>query len=441
MRKLFEKHRVVVVLSLLLALVGVFGIVQYKRAEKLAYFRDIEYNRVFYELTQYVDDLEISLLKGQVVSSGQQMQKLSSDLYGQASAAKANLALLPLKGQTLSKTSEFLSQVGEYATCISDKMTKGEEITEEETQTMQELLKYARTLKTGLDKMLIEMNEGQISFSDEKNMSGIFLRKHIDAADELYSLEEEFHSYPSLIYDGPFSQHLSLKESVFVKGKAEITEKQAQNLARKLIGRDKKLSVSQIGGNIPSYSVKSNSEIVELTKKGGILLLLMRDRMVDEEKLSLQEAKGKAKEFLLQNGFFKMEESYYEKKDGSVVINYAYNQDGYIVFPDLIKVKVALDNGEIIGFESRGYVTNHIFRNIPQPKITKEQALENLSKNIDADEVTMAIIPLDDGSEAPCCQIKGIVSDKHFLMDVNTQTGDTEDVQILLESDDGVLAV
>ena len=60
------------------------------------------------------------------------MAKLSADLYEQASAAKANLALLPIGGHQLEKTSEFLSQVGEYANAVSAKMLKGEKLNEKE---------------------------------------------------------------------------------------------------------------------------------------------------------------------------------------------------------------------------------------------------------------------------------------------------------------------
>ena len=94
-----KKSRQTVILSTLLILTGVFGLYQFNRAQKLTYYRDIEYNRVFAELTEYVDDLEISLLKGMVVSTNEQMAKLSADLYGQANAAKANLALLPVEGR------------------------------------------------------------------------------------------------------------------------------------------------------------------------------------------------------------------------------------------------------------------------------------------------------------------------------------------------------
>ena len=437
MNKLVKKNRQIVILSTLLVLVSIFAVSQYNRARKLTYFRDIEYNRVFAELTGYVDDLEISLLKGQVVSTPDQMAKLSSDLYSQASAAKANLALLPIEGQALSKTSEFLSQVGEYAHSISGKMLRGEKMSEKEIKTMQELLKYADALKKPLDEMLIDITNGEISFEKDRiNFSG----GKVAMANELMQLEEEFHNYPSLIYDGPFSQHLSLRESVMTHGKAEISEKQAQNLARKFTGNEK-TSVSQIGGKLPAYSVKSNSTTVEFTKNGGILLLLMKDRYTDEEKISVRTAAKNAVKFLNDNGFMSMRESYYEKEGGSVVINYAYQQDEYTVFPDLVKVKVALDNGEILGFESRGYVMNHTYRSIPKAKITSEEALLNVNPHLTAQEVSLAMIPLEDGNEAPCWQIKGVVGGKHFLMYVNTQTGYTEDVQILLESENGTLAV
>lgn len=435
-----KKNRILVILSVLLIVTGIFAFMQYRRAQKLTYFQNVEYNRVFSELSESVDDLEISLLKGQVVSGDSQLIKLSADLYGQASAAKANLALLPMKGQTLAKTSEFLAQVGEYANSLSNKMLRGEEISQKEITTMQELLEYSRILKKAFDKMLVDINEGKISFSDDKSISGRLTGAKASISGELSGLEEEFHDYPSLIYDGPFSQHLTQKESVFLKGKAEISQKQAIKKARILTGEDAK-SVTEIKGKIPSYSVNGKNTVAEFTKKGGVLLLYMKDRVSENEKISLKSADQSAQRFLRENGFFDMTESYYEKKDGSVVINYAYKQDEYTVFPDLVKVKVALDNGEVIGFESLGYVTNHIYRQIPEEKISSEEALSKVGTHLKTESVTKAIIPLDDGTEKACWQIQGTVSDRHFLMYVNTQTGDIEDVQILLENDNGILAV
>jgi germination protein YpeB len=441
MRETIKKRRQVVLLSVLLSFVTVFAIIQYNRANELKYAQSVEYRRVFAELTEYVDDLQISLLKGQVVSTPRQMARLSADLYTQASAAKANLALLPIEEVQMEKTSEFLSQVGEYATCVSEKMLRGEKLSEEEISTMRNLTAYADKLKTGFDEMLLGINEGRISLDSGKNIPAKLLGGGKTAmASNLEILEKEFHSYPSLIYDGPFSHHLTLKEAAFLKGKPQISESQARKYAKRFT-EDEEVKVTEINGKLPAYSIKSKSTTVEYTKRGGIMLLLLRDRVVEEENIKIDEAKQIAKNFLSENGFKNMKESYHDKKEGSVVINYAYEQDGYVVFPDLVKVKIALDTGEVIGFESRGYIMNHIYRDIPKAKISQEEALKNINEGLKTEGVSMAVIPLENGGEACCYQIKGVVSGKHFLIYVNTQTGVTEDVQILLESPGGTLAV
>ena len=43
-------------------------------------------------------------------------------------------------------------------------------------------------------------------------------------------------------------------------------------------------------------------------------------------------------------------------------INYAYVQNNVVIYSDLIKVKIALDNGEVLGIESTGYLNNHTTR-------------------------------------------------------------------------------
>ena len=72
-----------------------------------------------------------------------------------------------------------------------------------------------------------------------------------------------------------------------------------------------------------------------------------------------------------------MKETYYLKQDGIVTINYAYKQDEVTVYPDLIKLKVALDNGEIMGIETKGYLNSHEKRKIDDIKVSKEKAKED----------------------------------------------------------------
>ena len=93
------------------------------------------------------------------------------------------------------------------------------------------------------------------------------------------------------------------------------------------------------------------------------------NREVEKEKISQEEANQIGKEYLETKGFNNMKETYFMKIGNIVTINYAFedntvklNESGIIVYPDLIKVKVALDNGEVIGLETTGYLNNHYER-------------------------------------------------------------------------------
>ena len=59
-------------------------------------------------------------------------------------------------------------------------------------------------------------------------------------------------------------------------------------------------------------------------------------------------------------------------------INYAAVQEGVLLYPDLIKVKIAMDTGEVCSVECTGYIFNHTKRSNIIPKITEQQAKLNL---------------------------------------------------------------
>ena len=127
-----------------------------------------------------------------------------------------------------------------------------------------------------------------------------------------------------------------------------------------------------------------------------------------------------------------MKETYYLKEEGIVTINYAYEQDGVIVYPDLIKLKIALDNGEVLGIETSGYLNNHTVRNIPELKISKEQAKANLNKNLEITSENLAIIPTEWKTEILCYEFKGKIDDTDFLVYINAETGREENILVII---------
>ena len=134
---------------------------------------------------------------------------------------------------------------------------------------------------------------------------------------------------------------------------------------------------------IPSYTFVKNTDSnqisISITKDGGYILSYLNSRNIDGERLDINSATDKAAEFLQKNGFYSMQSSYYEKSGGIATINFAYVQDNVTCYSDLVKVRVALDTGEIVGLETNGYIMNHAERNLSAPALSVDDAK---SKNI-----------------------------------------------------------
>ncbi len=100
---------------------------------------------------------------------------------------------------------------------------------------------------------------------------------------------------------------------------------------------------------------------LDLTEKGGHPVYLLQNRDVKKQKISLNEASEKALSFLKKQGFdtesFHLDES--AQFDNIGVFTYVPLQKNVLLYPDSIRMKVALDDGEVVGFSAKDYLTNH----------------------------------------------------------------------------------
>ena len=73
--------------------------------------------------------------------------------------------------------------------------------------------------------------------------------------------------------------------------------------------------------------------------------------------------------------------------------------------------------------------------------MTQAQAQRNLSTDLQVQNVKSCVIPKENGTEAPCYEFhcKSKTTQDEVLVYVNTQTGQEEDIKLLLYSDEGTL--
>ena len=226
-----------------------------------------------------------------------------------------------------------------------------------------------------------------------------------------------------------------------------IDEQAAQDKAKELFDSNNIKEVTSYGkseGDITSFDFgitfnDNSTATVSISEKGGHVIYMNKNRDVSAEILSQEEADKKAKEYLEQHGFKNMKETYYLKESGIVTINYAYVLDDVIMYPDLIKVKVALDDGEILGIETSGYLNSHTKRDIKEPKVTVEEAKKSLNKDLTIESEKLTIIPTEWKTEVLCWEFEGNVEGLDFIVYVNAETGEEEDILIITNTPNGTL--
>jgi germination protein YpeB len=447
-----NRHRAVTLLLLVALLAtGIWGYDQYRQKTDYHIYLQNQYHRMFYELIDHVETIEADLAKSMVADSPRQNLLLFSDVWRQAFSAQEKLNQLPISHLTLSNTSKFLTQVGDYGYSITRKNADGTPISSEDWSNLEELHNYAGYLTVELQKMRSAIQENNINLASLTSKGNyIFARASDNLPDrEFTRIEQEMVDYPTLIYDGPFSEHV---QGIAPKGLTgqNIDYGKAEQVAREFLkGIDIK-SIKKIGdgnGDIKTFGLEvqtgdDNRIYMDISRKGGHVVWALNQRDVSSVNTSPSRATELAKEFLEQNGYKDMTPTYSMRYDNISVINFAYLDGDVVVYTDLIKVKVALDNGEIVGYEAEGYLKAHHRRDLPEPKLTEDEAGERISMRMESDgETRLALIPLENKAEVLCYEFKGSFGGDDFLVYINALTGKEERILKLLRSESGTFTI
>lgn len=408
------------------------------------------YDMSLYQLTDHVQNVENFLAKSTISSSSEAGAETLTHVWKEADIAVSYLSQIPLNIEQLNKTAKFLNQVSEYSYTLSRKNIYKEKLSQQDLDNLKNLHSYSVELKNSLEQMEEQISLGQVSWRDLQQNKEQNYTRQVDNIDNIsfVDIDNNFNEFEGLIYDGAFSEHIELQDKKGLTGD-EITEDEAEVVVRNIlkdniekIKRNGKISNS----DIPLYQFEvtdKQKDIINIaiSVKGGKLVLLNKNREVIDEVLTREEANQKGKEFLEQIGFANMQESYFQTQENIITINYVYKQDEIIVYPDLIKVKVALDNGEILGVETNGYLNSHTERTDITPEISKNEAKATLNPNLDIQAENLAIIPTEWKTEILCYEFKGKIDETEFLVYINAKTGREENILVIIETPGGILTM
>ncbi len=433
--------RILTIVSVIAAITTAATIYQYRKSESYLQTMENNYQRAFVELVDYAGNIDVTLNKALVTNDYLQLAELSEQLWSETALAKSALGQLPVASAELEKTSGFITQVSDYVHSLTKKLLSGETITDEDRSKIATLVEYSDSLNNDLKEMENEFINGNLQLSEKLVKSAFSDSEPLSLNDSLGAIEKSFEDYPTIIYDGPFAEHILNRKSEILSH-PEISQNYALEKAKSFTGVSLEFT-GDSNGNIPSYmfSSKDNSICIEISKNGGKVVMMTNNITVKNPQIEIEDAAKIASDFLIKNYYADMVQTGYTLEGNIVNFAYAYTVDDYTIYSDLIKIKVSLHDGTICGFESNGYLFNHKKRTPPTPTVTEENALANLNPNLEIKRVNMACIPRDNGTECWCYEIKATINNKTFLIYVNTQTGHEEEILLYVEDANGSLTV
>lgn len=445
-----NKEKILLTISIILAVISICSItLAFNNNQKYMNTSNNEYNLAFFELIDNMSNVENYLAKSLVTNEATKSAENLMYIWKETNLAEIHLSQIPVSNEGLSKTQKFLNQVSEYSYTLAQKCIKEENLTKEESEKLKELYNYSVEVNNTLGQLSTEIYSGTLNWKELAKDGSSILSKEVgnNSTESFGNIENNFEEYDGLIYDGAYSEHITSIEKKGLTGE-DIDEEKAKQIAENFASKDNIKELNSNGlsenGNIKCYTIeittKDNNITIAISQKGGHIVFMNYNRNVTEEKISEEEANNKALEFLNSKGYTSMKKTYTIKEYGIITINYAYEENDILVYTDLIKVKVALDNGDILGIETTGYLNNHERRNIDKNNIiTVEEAQKLANENLKIENTRLAIIPTKFETEVFCWELKGTVENRDFLLYINAKTGKVEDILVIIQTENGTL--
>ncbi len=455
------------VVTVFAVLALIFGLAQYRQARQLSLRAEAARQRAIFNLISHVENMEGGLAKARVSSTLAQQSSFLTACWSHSQAAQENISLIGMTTLDMSGMQKFIAQVGDYCMVLSQKLARGDAVVQSEWQELARL----ETSVQDLARALAETGASAVATGSSRTgvsslvlgIDGLFLSAA--PSDETWlrgfsEIDSLIQSVPSPAYDGPFSDRSLASKPLATTG-SQISGDKAKAVALGFLHSGEQydsVRVENIEGVIPAFLVTGKradgSEVATaIVKAGGAVLWAMDQRPRDAGNLGVEAARNSAKQFLASKGMESLVETGWRKAgtpSDRIVFAFAATTSfmadsmplSVVLYPDLIKVEVALDKGDIVGFDQTAYLTNHGPREFKQPIASIKEARKTLKPDL---KVTggprLAVIPMVSAREIMAWEFQVVHQNDTYLIYVNAMTGKEEMVLKMVIDDTGSLTM
>ncbi len=388
------------------------------------------YTQSLISAQSFVSDINFALEKLRYSSDKDMLISLSSEIVRDSAAAKECVGRMPIDTSTASSLNSYFTTVSDFALAYARDASK------KNAENLEKLYEYSVKLSRAFESAEADF-EGNVraNFTQLKNTLSSGFNKSIEDMHDISS------SVPTLIYDGPFSAHVTQAKSKLLSGKPKISKQQAKIRARKFTHDDDLEYYTTENSSEKSFVFSSDETICAITQRGGYLVYFKTETDEDEQKIRPATAVKNAKEYLKKVYEYEFTDKYYIQSENVLTVNLCPRIDGVCVYADIIKVDVSLENGEILGVEARSFVLNHHKRNYKnQFKLSLTQAQKRLNKSLTVKSSDTVLVIDDALAEHFCYEFICTAGSEEIAVYIDGKTGAEQEIFIIEHAPGGTFA-
>ena len=403
---------------------------------------DAQARRNFYDLVECVDSIDVNLSKLIVSNDSEEQQRLLGEIRVQSTLATDNLTMLCLQDETKYNTTKFINQVGDFSKMLNYKLIEGERITTSEKETLNTMYEVNAYLKKELDELSLKIDE-KFTFKSlfEGKNDNLIISKFTE-------MESNIVTYPTLIYDGAFSDNVNNDKAKALDNLSEISKMDAEQVLKTTFSsynlKEINLVGETVGVAIETYNFEAVTEDgvkfdASISKKGGKVIEFNHYKECDKNNYDVNACEEIATKFLEKLGLKDMKAVWRSQSEYTLTFNFASLVDGIICYSDLVKVNVCRERGEVSGMEGKTYYSNHTDRKVEKPSISLNSATEKVSQEIKIETSRLAIIPKGQNKEVLAYEFSGKRNNDLYYIYIDAITGKEVNIFKVIETTEGVL--
>ena len=396
------------------------------------------YKKNYYELVDTVNTADMNISKLLASNNQDYQAKMLSDVAQGAKEMQSNIASLPLSSNNIVESVRFINQMSGYAQVLQEKLASGGELTESDLSTLNDMHESLTEMKKYLNQMSERMIYGYNILSESSRINGDYDNFSLDFA----QIQSDDTQYPTMIYDGPFSDSVVNQKVKGLQG-SEISKEEAYKIVDSFFKNIASLQYQgQTNGKFNTYNFSilntDNQKIyVQVTKIGGKILTVSGNVESDVKNIDYQQAEKIALDFAKENGIEDATVVWHEELNDQTYFNIAPKQKNIILYPDLVKVKIDLENGNVIGYDAMSYWLNHTDRALSSASVTVEVAKANVDSSFEVKNERLVLAPLDYNREVLCWEFECERNGATYYIYINANTNVEENILKVVKTSDG----